>query len=758
MKQLLALKREKPFVGSVVKSLRITLALIMMVVGHSASTWAQISAQERRADRHFETFSYPEAIEYYLRVDALSTQGQRRLAESYKKTNQFVEAERIYEAFIQSEDATSEDLYNYASVLRANGKYAESNLWLEQFHRMEPDDLRGKSFINHIDDFPDMIQDQRQYRIRNLDINTPYQEFGTAYYYNDQIVFASTRKTIRLIRRYYSWNEQPFLDLHIADFDGRQLRNPRPFYGKSQNNKWHEGPASFARNGNLMAFTRSNMQSTSEDGTHNLEIYFSEKDNAGEWGNPIPFRLNSPEYSVGHPFLTQDGNTMYFSSDMPGGFGGADIYRIQRNRNGNWGQPENLGEAINTEGDEFFPFFHENEKVLFFSSNGHLGLGGLDIFLSPQLGNNNFSYVMNAGARLNSRFDDFALIMDEEMKTGFFSSNRVGGKGDDDLYFFELLKPYTFGKVISGIAKDNSGNILQGAQISLYDTEGEFVQSIVTPESGIFEFVLDSEQDWILKGEKKGYFEQSKTVTTMISQDIVSEDLVLHKNPELALYFSVVDKKSRRPVENVHIELKNNLTDEEMVVRTSSSGTYTLPLAENRMGDQISYDIIVEGEGFLRIADTYNRVLDKEGRYDVFDELGVIFFKIEPGKTRLEELLNIRRIEFDSYRHNLRSETITELEKVVNILNENPSMAIEVGSHTDCRGSTQLNQQLSERRAQSMAEYIRERISNPSRVTFKGYGRTVLLNECDCFLIPPQFCTEEQHAENRRAEFIIMRM
>jgi hypothetical protein len=207
-----------------------------------------------------------------------------------------------------------------------------------------------------------------------------------------------------------------------------------------------------------MAFTRNNYVERSEQGIHKLEIYFAELKN-GAWQNEIAFKLNSSEHSVGHPWLSEDGNTMYFASDMPGGFGGTDIYKIERTAGGEWGEAVNLGEKINTVGDEMFPFYQEKQGLFMFASNAHTGLGGLDLFLvyAPK---HKMGKLMNMGAPLNSSFDDFAVIADPEMKKGFFSSNREGGKGDDDIYMVEFLKPFIFTKTVEGIAYNRESRCL----------------------------------------------------------------------------------------------------------------------------------------------------------------------------------------------------------------------------------------------------------------------------------------------------------
>ena len=220
--------------------------------------------------------------------------------------------------------------------------------------------------------------------------------------------------------------------------DGDQLQNPKPF-GNGLNGKLNDGPASFNKDGTYMAFTRNNYHDRSKDGVVELQIYFSSQKD-GKWSKPVSFNFNNKNYSVGQPCLTSDGNAMYFTSDVAGGYGGADIYRVTRDEKGEWGKPENLGEKINTEGCEMFPFFEEKSNTLFFSSDGRFGLGGLDIF-SCTLSGSEVGRVYNAGFPLNTQYNDYALIVNNTISKGYFSSDRKGGSGGDDIYFLEMAEP-----------------------------------------------------------------------------------------------------------------------------------------------------------------------------------------------------------------------------------------------------------------------------------------------------------------------------
>jgi outer membrane protein OmpA-like peptidoglycan-associated protein len=330
-----------------------------------------------------------------------------------------------------------EDYYNYAMVLKMNGKYEESNLWMNKFVVLKPIDLRAQDYIANSSKLASLQKGDSEFQIKHLSINTDALEFGASYYKN-KIVFASTRTNYKLLVRKFNWTKEPYWNMFVADVDSNELSNPENF-NKGLNGKFHDGPASFSNDGNFMAFTCNNFHDKSKDRIVELQIWFSSfKDD--KWLKPTPFIHNNPSYSFGHPSLTSDGKTMYFVSDMLGGFGGTDIYKTSKNENDEWGIPVNLGNKINTEGDEMFPFFEDKSGTLFFSSNGRFGLGGLDVFICT-LNGTEFGQPYNAGAPLNTQYDDYSAIVDGKMDNGYFSTNRIGGSGGDDIYSFKIAEP-----------------------------------------------------------------------------------------------------------------------------------------------------------------------------------------------------------------------------------------------------------------------------------------------------------------------------
>jgi outer membrane protein OmpA-like peptidoglycan-associated protein len=722
----------------------------------SVNTFAQKSPKELKGDKYFEIYSFASAIEKYKEVDGLTMEGQRRLAESYKNTGANSKCEETYMALVTSSETTAEDLYNYASVLRSKGKYDQSNTWMNKFRDRAPNDLRALNYTNNSAEFPKILIDEGRYKITALDMNTDQQDFGPAYY-GHQIAFTSSREGVKAIRRSYNWNGMPFLDLYVADIDfadidSDQLNNPVQI-NKKFNNKMHEGPASFANDGSFMMFTRSNYEGKSVDGTIHLQLFYSSKDENGEWGKEEAFILNSSEYSVGHPSLTRDGKVMYFSSNMPGGKGGVDIYRIERKGDSAWSEPVNLGESINTEGNEMFPFYQESQGVLFFASNGHLGLGGLDIFVSPERGEGEFVKVLNAGTPLNTREDDFALIVDKQMRKGYFSSNREGGKGDDDIYAFELLKPFTFGVMLKGTARDKKGNDLTGTKVILHDSEGNILETVITSETGSYEFTVEADKEFTLNGSKEEYFDGENTASSKTTRDEVIVDLVLEKDPGLSMYAIVTDKKTGEVLEGVLLTVVDNITGASEEYTTPATGDYRRPLGDKKLDDRGSYNFTIAKEGYFTKTLTYNVEFDRPGQFDVHATMD---FTLDVEVKDLSELVKINPINFDLNKYKIRPDAEIELDKIVEIMNKYPNMIVELGAHTDCRGSKRYNERLSDQRAKASANFIKGKITQPDRIYGKGFGESKILNGCECEGSVKSDCEEEKHAENRRTEFRVI--
>jgi len=706
----------------------------------------------KKGENYFKTYSYTESIEKYEGITDKTTEINRRLAESYFNIGKPEKSEEYWAIVVASADKTADDIYRYASVLSVNKKYKESEKWMREFNLLAVNDKRGQLWAKNEGFYEKLQNDKGRFKIESLLINTEQEDFGTAYY-KDKIVFASSRQPVKMVKRNWNWNELPFLDIYVADTDSiLQFKSYEKFY-KDINKKYHEGPSSFNQNGDFMVFTRNNYQGKSQEGIIKLQLFTSEYKN-DKWQKPVPIPFNSSEYSVGHGSLTADGKTMYLASDMPGGFGGVDLYRIYRKSDGGWSDPENLGSKINTEGNEMFPFVHSDD-MLFYASDGLLGLGGLDVFMARIL-SDGFGEPENIGVPVSSSYDDFAFILDKKQESGYFSSNRPEGKGDDDIYLFHMSKPFRFGKLIRGTSMDLDSNILANVKVSLYDDKNNVLGTVITDTTGKYEFPAEQDKLYSLDGLKTLYTNGYNTADTHTEEYIVIADLFLHRTPQFSLYCLISDENTLEPLEGVKITLVDNIkkTSEEII--TPASGDFRRNLDDKKLNDSLSYNVHIEKYAYLTENHVYNQKMFHEGQYNMHEAMNFEMDHIEEGMD-LSKLIDVNPIYFDLNKDNIRPDAALELDKIVKVMNENPNLEIELGSHTDCRGSATYNMNLSDRRAKSSAKYIRERITKPERIFGKGYGESILINQCECEgarIVP---CTEEEHQRNRRTEFKIMK-
>ncbi len=750
---------------------KLTLYLFLMLV---VSVGFSQTRKEVKGKKYFKAYSYAEAIGKLKKIDNKTTEVDRMLAESYLKTGDLENAESYYASVVNATDHTADDIYTYASVLRLNKKYSESDAWMKKFHKLNKNDSRGLEYASKQAYYKTLEKDNGQFRISNLDINTPQSDFGASYYKN-KVVFASSREGVLPVRRRWNWNGLAFLNLYVANNDGTNILSGVDVFNSKINRKYHEGPAAFSKDGNFMIYTRNNYKKKDSLGVVRLEMFSMEYID-DKWTNHKAFSLNNPEYSVGHASLTADGKTVYFASDMPGGHGGVDIYKSTRNEDGTWSKPTNLGSKINTEGNETFPFIHESENTLFFASDGKVGLGGLDIFVA-QLTNGAIGTVENLGAPINSNRDDFAFTLDANEKGGFFSSNREGGKGDDDLYSFKLIKPFVFGKTIQGVAKDKEGNLLAGSEVSLYQG-GELIETVTTDEEGAFMFFADADKEYELTGTKADYFDAKNTANTKTDDNIINVDLVLEKDPGLSLYGLITDKATGKPLKDVHVTLIDNFSGKETLdINTPTSGDFRQALPGKKIKERISYQVKLEKEGYLGKSLTFNKEITQAGEINLTEAMDIALEKIEVG-VDLAKIIDLKPIYFDLAKYNIRKDAAIELDKIVKVMKDNPNMVIELGSHTDSRGSNASNLRLSDKRAKASAAYIVKQGIAKSRITGKGYGESKpnTINEEMHKQYPyfdlGQVLTEayinklksntkrfkEAHQLNRRTEFIIVKM
>lgn len=481
-----------------------SLFFLFLIVG---KVYAQ-SLKEKIAEKHFNELSYAKSYEFYSELAAEknpSPNNIRRAAECCSQLNKPGDAIFYYEKLIKTGNLTNVDLYRYTQELKRIGAYVKAEGYLEKLYATNEFPTFVNRHRNSKNYYLELKKDSTKYKITQTSINTSENEFGP-YVVKEKFYFTSNKPNLKVLNNTFSWDESYFLDIYSGDYNNKTIQNIKAL-GSSIDSKYHDGPASFSSDGNTMYITRSNYvnKKIGKDtkGFINLKIYFSKKNEQGKWGPIEDFSWNSDDYSVGHPTITNDGKTIFFISDMPGGYGLTDLYKTTW-QNGTWGKPENLGPSINSEGKELFPYVNK-QNVLFFSSDGNAGLGGLDIYYSlPE--KEVYVSSTNMGYPVNTKADDFSIFINDDDTTGFIASNRNGGVGKDDIYAVNFSKPITAKKQLNGIIVDEKTEApIPFAKVKITDKNEKVISELVANDKGRFSIQLPKNDFFKLYNKKEGY-------------------------------------------------------------------------------------------------------------------------------------------------------------------------------------------------------------------------------------------------------------
>ncbi|WP_040278952.1 OmpA family protein [Psychroserpens damuponensis] len=494
----------------------------------------------RQATKEYDNLAYLKTSEILLEVAEkgyTSVDLLQKLANSFYFNNQMEEAAKWYgELMAKNENIDPEYYFRYAQALKSVEKYEESDTWMKKFAASDRSDLRGRAFSSTVDYLAMIDEASRELVVKNLEINSEVSDFGTSQY-QDQLIFASSRGN----GMKYKWNEQPYLDLFSAD------KQEDGSYGNVEqldsdiNSKFHESTVAFTPDDQVMYFTRNNYfekkYRSSEDGTNRLKLFKATLNEDGEWDDIESVHFNSDQYSVAHPTINVKGTKLYFASDMEGTLGMSDIFEVDINDDGSLGDPVNLGPNLNTEGQETFPFIN-SEGDLYISSNGFNGLGGLDVFVIRDFENKRElkqpMALENIGKPINSPKDDFAYYENLGTKEGFFTSNRDGGKGDDDIYSFIVPDCE---QTVEGVVKDQeTQEPIVGAKVTILDAEtNEQVNQQIVGADGAYKFeLLECEKEYLIRIEADTYATTEERFTTPKKQQKLEIQTLLEKD-EVAL-------------------------------------------------------------------------------------------------------------------------------------------------------------------------------------------------------------------------------
>lgn len=467
--------------------------------------FAQIPRREmKQANIEFENYAYSDALEIYLEV---ANTGFRSI-ELFEKTGDcyYFRGELDYayqwynKLFSLGKKVDPEYYYRYAQTLKFVGKIDQADEKMQEFANMSNDDIRTQMFLENKDYRKEIDKNSDKYTIEKMKINTKFSDYGTAFFGKDKIVFASSRDTLdgkKKRKKVDRWTNESFTGLYMTSIkEDDSLKDVVEKFSLNLDTKYHESTPVFTKDGNTVYFTRNNYnEGKVQKDDHNgilLKIYKATF-NGTEWTDVTELPFNSNDYSCAHPALSADERTLYFASNMPGTFGMSDIYRVSVNGNGTFGMAENLGPGINTEGRETFPFVSEFDD-LYFASEGHPGLGGLDIFMSKREPDGNYVRAFNMGRPINSERDDFALIFDAESSGGFFTTNRGG---NDDVYSYkeiEIIDPDCREKLEGLLTKEFTGEVLANTKIQVLNEDGEVVMEGVSDENGNYSFEVMCKQ------------------------------------------------------------------------------------------------------------------------------------------------------------------------------------------------------------------------------------------------------------------------
>jgi outer membrane protein OmpA-like peptidoglycan-associated protein/tetratricopeptide (TPR) repeat protein len=696
----------------------------------------------RRADSHFEYFEYTKAIPLYKKVvekDSTNAMAWAKLGDCYRMNNQTEEAEMSYKEAVKSPKTAEIYKLYYAQMMVNNLKYAEAHEVIDDYLKSSPGDERAillDSGISHKDNF---LINKDKFSVQKININSEDGDFCPVLF-REGIAFTSSRPSDSRGNHLHSWTGKRYYSIYYAKGSETNFETPSIFLEGVQT-QYNNSTLCFSKDGNEMILTRNNIEKgkikLGADSTVRLKLYFSVLKNEN-WSDVVPFKYNSDQYSCAHPALSTDGSKLYFSSDMPGSIGGMDLWVSSRTNDG-WSQPENLGPNVNTTGNEIFPTVMD-DGTIYYSSNGHEGLGGLDIY-STKESDGKYSIAENAGAPINSSDDDFGFIWDTKNRVGYLSSNRTHQGYNDDIYC--LTK--NFVDLLSYVYDKQTGEPVDRSRIRII-SEDTLVQTMLTENNTSPSQKIRRDKNYKLIIESENY----KTDTVELGSgyfrscgDSLVVKIPLEKDETLmAMEGKIFNDASKIPVSDARLMLINSTCNDTLWTTTGADGNYSFTHLEK----DSRYKLVVESPYSLPYSiDTSTVGLASNAT--IHRNIGLYC---------LSENMVLNNIYYDLNKAAIRPDAAMELNKLAALMKQNPKIKIELGSHTDSRASADYNMKLSKRRAKSAVEYLMKHGVEKDRMVAQGYGEIKLVNNCVDEGDTKVYCTEEEHQLNRRTEIRIL--
>ena len=574
------------------KSTLKTLLLLMIVLGTVPASAQSIRSLLRKASNEYELHAFNLAIESYQKVldrRPDETEALGNLADCYRHLNEMELAAEYYARAVESRRVERRHILNFAKTLMALGRYNEARGYFIQYGQEGGDAKIGNHFAQTCEWAQRQAGVDPDINVENEKVSTPASDFGPAYF-RDQVVFSSARTDIQ--RSTYNWDGQSKNQLYVSQTAARGQLMP-PIFLKGEAEERGEGPVSFSSDGRFVAFTRNNFVSgTRQLSSSGLEVslFVAEVSPDGQWFNERAFPHNDQNGKTGYPAFTPDAEALFFASERPGGYGGFDLY-ISYREGDSWTFPINLGPAVNTPGDEISPYF--DGKNLFFASDYHIGFGGYDLFQAEQ-GNGQWTSVSNLGLPLNSPRDDYGYIFDELQNTGYFTSNRVGGRGAEDIYRVSKAGSNVLFRVISA----SDGRPVSGAQLNLSECTGNaYGNDIFTTDGrGIISFPVDQNMNCQITISGPGFAETSYYLSGYQVANQPEVEITLMRAGE-QFFGRVIDVNNRLPISNIVVTARNINSGSTSRSTSKANGEFALALQPNSQ-----YLITYSGAGYREVS------------------------------------------------------------------------------------------------------------------------------------------------------------
>lgn len=714
------------------KRIILKIALSFLAIATSINVSFAQSDDLILANKLYEKFSYSKAIPLYEKVieKKSSLQALERLADCYRRINDYYNAEKWYSKIVTDTTCSMQQHLLYAQVLMSLGKTEMARSHMQTYLSANPDDGRAYSAIESIDIMDSLKRDKKQWTIKKITALNSANSDITVVPFKNGVVFSSAREENKA--KTQALTGKPYLKLYFSEGNQTEFGTPSLFATEIAS-KFNDGPVSFNSTGDEMFITRNNTErgklKMDDNRVVRLKLIIAKYVN-GKWNDLNSFQYNSENHSCAHAYLSNDGKKLFFSSDMPGGAGGMDLWVCNRTETG-WDTPKNLGPAINTKGNELFPSIDSKGNLLF-SSNGMGGMGGLDIFYSNVLENGDFESPENMGAPINSTYDDFGAVYDKKNLCGYFSSNRDSKNENDDIYTYSRTCVKLDGLVYDKL----TGMPISMAEVKIMEN-GVQKEVVKTNAKGKFNYCLALGKNYELIANKESY-KPAKVTLDNIGDEDMEVKIPMEKPPLYSIEGRVYLEEDKSSIVGIPVYCQNLITKEKREVVTDAQGMYRFDLEAKTDYRITCYKDKCAENNFVKTTKGLKKSTVIRADIGFFCEGDVI---------------KIDNIYYDLAKWNIRPDAAKELNKLVEILKKYRTMSIELGSHTDCRASANYNMNLSDKRAKSAVEYINKKGVDSKRLSYKGYGESELVNKCECEGDRKVPCSEEEHQQNRRTEF-----